>query len=75
MSTGFPKRCLFCFNQMFSIEIKEQFYNSVKSYAVHLSFCGPLVPLLLLTAAVCAIWNELSVYKLETKWRKSKHQF
>lgn len=33
--------------------------------AAYLCFCGPLVPLLLLIAAVCAVWNELSVYELE----------
>ena len=31
----------------------------------YLCFRGPLIALLLLTAAVCAVWNELSVYKLE----------
>lgn len=35
-----------------------------RSPATYLCFRGPLVPLLLLAAAVCAVWNELSVYKL-----------
>lgn len=30
----------------------------------YLRLCGPLLPLLFLPAAVSAIWNELSVYKL-----------
>ena len=33
----------------------------------YLCFCGPLIALLLLTATVSAVWNELSVYELERK--------
>lgn len=41
--------------------------------AVYLCFRAPLIPLLFLTAAVSAVWNELSVYELERQ-KKPKHQ-
>ena len=44
--------------------VKDPEEKNVK-LAAYLCFRGPLVPLLLLTSTVCAVWNELSIYKLE----------
>lgn len=42
--------------------------------ATYLCFCGPLIPLLFLSTAESAIWNELSVYKLERVDKKTSQQ-
>lgn len=51
----------FSFNVWRILKSSEEPEECVGAY---LCLCGPLLPLLFLTAVVSAIWNELSVYEL-----------